>query len=322
VCKKRDTPFGRRSVFDADHEALRESVARFLATADPGHFFGAAAELGFVGLADEDVRFRAVVLEEAMNAGHPSIALALAMHDSFALPLLAGRETAGLAAVVDEGDVRVDGDALTGSADAVVNGLGADVLIVRARTDDGSDAAFVVTGSDVDRVPGDELLGLSDLDVADLRFTGVPATPIDVNFPAARGGHQLALAVAAVAGARTALRTTVDYVQQRKAFGKPIASFENTRHTLGALGAQIAAVESFVDSCLVGNLSPERAAAAKLTATELLGAAVDQGVQLHGGYGYMWEYPIARAYAAARFFRVHGGAGEHLSEVLAGSVGL
>jgi acyl-CoA dehydrogenase len=126
-----------------------------------------------------------------------------------------------------------------------------------------------------------------------------------------------------MAGARTALAMAVDYVKQRKAFGRPIAEFENTRHTLGQLGARIAAVSAFVDSCLAAAKLPgQTAAAAKLCATELLGEAVDTGVQLHGGYGYMWEYPIARAYAAARFFRLHGGAGEPLDNVLAGAIGL
>ena len=314
-----------RPVFDADHEALRESVARFFTTVDPGHFFGAAAELGFVGLADEDVRFRAVVLEEAMAAGHPAVALALAMHDSFALPLL-GRPLRGAAAVADSDGVRaaVVGDdwTLTGTAECVVNGLGAEVIVVRASTDAASDVLFAVSGQVVDRSPADDILGLDELDVADLRFDGVAAKRLDGDLVAARSGHQLALAIAAVAGARAALRTTVAYVSERKAFGKPIASFENTRHTLGVLGAQVAAVGTFVDSCLVGEVSPERAAAAKLTATELLGAVVDQGVQLHGGYGYMWEYPISRAYAAARFFRVHGGSTADLDAVLAPAVGL
>jgi acyl-CoA dehydrogenase len=117
---------------------------------------------------------------------------------------------------------------------------------------------------------------------------------------------------------------TVAYTRERKAFGTPIAKFGNTRHVLAVLGARIAAVEAFVDAGLAraSELSAAEAAAIKLCATDILGEAVDTGVQLHGGYGYMWEYPIARAYAAARFFRLHGGAGEHLDGVLAEAVGL
>jgi acyl-CoA dehydrogenase len=283
-----------------------------------------------VGLADVDVRFAAVVLEEAMNAGRPDVALSLAMHDSFALPLLNGRKAA-LAAVV-EGELRAEptggGWRLSGTAQGVVNGLGADVLVVRAIADGESDLLFAVAGRDVDRVPAELILGLDDLDVADLRLDGLVVTePLSGDLGAARARHQLALAVAALAGARAALRMTVAYVQERKAFGTPIATFENTRHVLGALGARVAAVEAFVDSVLAAaaagaGVSAGTAAAAKLTATEVLGAAVDQGVQLHGGYGYMWEYPIARAYTAARFFRLHGGSTADLDAVLAPAVGL
>jgi alkylation response protein AidB-like acyl-CoA dehydrogenase len=301
-------------------------VARFLTTVDPARFFGAAAELGFVGLAREDVRFRAVVLEEAMNAGYPAIALALAMHDSFALPLL-DRPVQGTAAVADSDGVRAevngDGWELHGTARCVVNGVGAELIVVRATTDGKSDSWFVVTGPAVERAAADAVLGLDDLDVADLQFNGVPAERIEGDIGAARSGHQLALAVAAVAGARAALRTTVEYVRVRKAFGRPIAEFQNTRRVLGELGARVEAVQTFVDACLAeGEISPARAAAVQLCATDLLGEAVDTGVQLHGGYGYMIEYPIARAYTAARFFRVHGGDGDEREAVLAGALGL
>jgi len=299
---------GRRAVFDTDHEALRDSVARYLAT-EPADFLAGAADYGFVGLADVDVRFAAVVLEEAMNAARPDVALSLAMHDSFALPLLNGRKAA-LAAVV-EGELRAEptggGWRLSGTAQGVVNGLGADVLVVRAIADGESDLLFAVAGRDVDRVPAELILGLDDLDVADLRLDGLVVTePLSGDLGAARARHQLALAVAALAGARAALRMTVAYVQERK---------------------RVAAVEAFVDSVLAAaaagaGVSAGTAAAAKLTATEVLGAAVDQGVQLHGGYGYMWEYPIARAYTAARFFRLHGGSTADLDAVLAPAVGL
>jgi alkylation response protein AidB-like acyl-CoA dehydrogenase len=315
----------QRGVYDSEHEALRDSVARYLAS-EPADFFAGAAEHGFLGLGEvEDRRFAAVVLEAAMSAGRPEIALALAVHDSFALPLLAGRTVSGLAAVVNSGiraEAAGDGWTLHGTAEAVINGLGAEVLVVAARTDDKSEMVFVA--SPAQRSPADVLLGLDGLDVADLEFDGVAAERLDADLDRARAGYQLALAVAAAAGARAALAITVEYVRQRKAFGTPIASFGNTRHVVGALGARIAAVESFVDAALerASDLAAAEAAALKLCATEILGEAVDTGVQLHGGYGYMWEYPIARAYAAARFFRRHGGAGENLERVLADAVGL
>jgi acyl-CoA dehydrogenase len=128
---------------------------------------------------------------------------------------------------------------------------------------------------------------------------------VNGSLEAARASHQVALAVAAMAGARAALTNTIEYVQQRKAFGRPIAEFENTQRVLAAARARVLAVGAFVDGLLVVPPDPETAAAAAFCAAEVLGSAVDTGVQLHGGYGYMWEYPIARAYAAARFLRLH-----------------
>ena len=343
----------QRSVYDGDHEAFRTSVARYLAD-QPAEFFAGAGEYGFVALAVpenlggagvDDSRFRAVVLEETMAAGQPALALSLAVQDSFALPLLLGTPdrlealapelVAGrlLVAVVDVGDavraeVTGDGWILTGSAESVINGQGADLLLVAASTGDDAEVfAVPPTAAGLTRESVDDLLGLDECDVADLRFDGVlvpAADRIDADLERARAGYQLALAVAAAAGARTALTTTVSYTRERKAFGTPIATFGNTRHVLGVLGARIAAVESFVDAGLqrATDLSAAEAAAIKLCATDILGEAVDTGVQLHGGYGYMWEYPIARAYAAARFFRLHGGAGEHIDGVLAEAVGL
>jgi alkylation response protein AidB-like acyl-CoA dehydrogenase len=330
----------QRRLYNGDHEALRNSVSRFLAggAVDRPDFWSAAIEHGFVGLGAPDVgdpRFAALVLEEAMVAGLPALALALAVHDSFALPLLAGREVPGLAAVVDPADATVraessgDGWILHGSAESVLNAQDAALLVVVARTHDQNVVACVVdpAAPGFSRSPAQDLLGLESADVADLQFDGVAVAPgdrLEVDLDQARARYQLALAVAAAAGARTALATTVVYARDRKAFGTPIACFGNTRHVLGALGARMAAVEAFVDDGLerATELTLAEATALKLCATEVLSQAVDTGVQLHGGYGYMWEYPIARAYAAAPFFRLHVGVGEHADAVLSGAIGL
>jgi alkylation response protein AidB-like acyl-CoA dehydrogenase len=361
-------PVMARSVYEADHEALRDSVRRFFEAeavphyadwdakgAIPAAFWQAATGHGFVGLAEAgDPRFAAVVLEEAMAAGLPAVAFALATHESVAP--LAGRATAdastwhevpgavpegnvpgavaggcasGLLAGVDAGVVaqpRNGGWLLSGTAEIVVNGLGANLLLVSAETDAGSANLFAVAGNaaGLHRTPADTLLGLDALDVANLHFDAVAAEPVAGDLAAARTAHHLALAVAAMAGARTALTIAVDYVKQRKAFGRPIAEFENTQRMLAGLGARVTAVGAFVDGCLAGaaTLSPDRAAAAKLVAADTLAEAVDTSLQLHGGYGYMWEYPIARAYAAARFFRLHGAADEELSGILTAAIGL
>jgi alkylation response protein AidB-like acyl-CoA dehydrogenase len=127
--------------------------------------------------------------------------------------------------------------------------------------------------------------------------------------------------VAAVAGARRALAITIDYVLDRKAFGRPIASFQNTRHVLAGISADIDAAQVFADACVAeraeGSLTETRAAALKLHCSELYGATVDAGLQLHGGYGYMMEYPIAHAYADARFWRLAGGTSELLKDRIA-----
>jgi alkylation response protein AidB-like acyl-CoA dehydrogenase len=329
-----DRPVTARTVYDADHEALRDSVRRFLAAeavphyadwdakgAIPDRFWTAAAEHGFLGLADAgDPRFAAVVLEEAMAAGLPAIALALATHESFAP--LTGRDSSGLVAFVDgvRAEARDGGWALTGTAETVVNGAGAAVFVVAARTDDDTPVVFVVDAAAVHRSPAPALLGLDALDLADVRFDRVPVTAADQvpgALDAARASHHLALAVAAMAGARTALTITAEYVKQRKAFGRPIAEFENTQRALAAVTARVTATGAFVDNLLADPAArrPDAAAAAAFCAAEVLGSAVDTGVQLHGGYGYMWEYPIARAYAAARFFRLHADPYEHLPKI-------
>jgi alkylation response protein AidB-like acyl-CoA dehydrogenase len=130
----------------------------------------------------------------------------------------------------------------------------------------------------------------------------------------------LALALLAVAGARAALEVTVEYVKDRRAFGIPIATFDNTRVVIGGLVSELHAVETTVAAALhqsaSGALDVRHAQIAKVLAAELYGRVADQGVQLHGGYGYMLEYPIAHHYADARYLRLHGGRTEQLRRSL------
>ncbi|WP_354699684.1 Acryloyl-CoA reductase (NADH) [Paraconexibacter sp. AEG42_29] len=358
-------------LFEDEHEALRESFARFLAervTAEtyagwgepdgagvPPSFFAAAAEHGFVAMAIpeehggsgvEDPRFGAVLVEAAMHAGLPAVALALGQHNDVCVPALlscaqdpvlltrlaGGRSLTALAGpgaltARRSGDVWV----LDGSCPAVLGGVHADVLVVIA--DAGEHAhAFVIDAEvgGLTRAPGVARFGLQAADFADVVLDGVrvpaqrclgPDTAESVLV-----GQRLTLAVAAVAGARAALDWTVQYVHERRAFGQPLAAFENTRITLGDVAAELTATSAFVDSCLLahaaGALGAATAAAAKLRATELQARAVDAGVQLHGGYGYMSEYPIARAYADARMLRMFGGSSEHLRAVIAQAAGV
>lgn len=140
------------------------------------------------------------------------------------------------------------------------------------------------------------------------------------------GGERLIAAVGSLASAQTAFDLTLEYVLQRKAFGRPIGAFQNSRFVLAELRAQLDAVQTFVDQCVLeynaGSLSAELAAEAKLLSTELEGKVLDQCVQLHGGAGYMEEYRISRMYTDARITRIFAGASEIMKEIIGRSLGL
>jgi alkylation response protein AidB-like acyl-CoA dehydrogenase len=138
--------------------------------------------------------------------------------------------------------------------------------------------------------------------------------------------ERLGIALAGVAAARAALDWTLAYVKERNAFGKAIGSFQNSRFVLAELHAAITAAQTFMDRCVEaldrGELTPAEAAMAKLLGTDLQGRVTDACVQLHGGYGYMLEYPIARAYADARVTRIYGGTNEIMKEIIGRDLGL
>ena len=133
--------------------------------------------------------------------------------------------------------------------------------------------------------------------------------------------ERLQIAVGAVATCQAALGWTVDYTRERKAFGKPVADFQNTRFKLAEVKTEIQIAQVFVDRCLAevneDKLDATTAAMAKYWCTELMGRVLDTCLQLHGGYGYMWDYPIARAFADARVHRIYGGSNEIMRELIA-----
>jgi alkylation response protein AidB-like acyl-CoA dehydrogenase len=133
-------------------------------------------------------------------------------------------------------------------------------------------------------------------------------------------------AIVAVAASEAAIAWTLDYVQQRKAFGQTLGSFQNTRHTLAELQTQVQVARVFVDRCtelmMRNQLDTATASMAKYWTTDLQCRVMDECVQLFGGYGFMWEYPITRAYADARVQRIYGGTNEIMKEVVARSMGL
>ena len=138
--------------------------------------------------------------------------------------------------------------------------------------------------------------------------------------------ERLSIAIAGVAASRAALKWTLDYVRDRRAFGQPIGAFQNSRFALAEMATEIELAGVFCDQAVLAlnasELTPEDAAMAKWWATELQGRVTDRCVQLHGGYGYMLEYPIARAFLDARVTRIYGGTTEIMKEIIGRSLGV
>ena len=136
--------------------------------------------------------------------------------------------------------------------------------------------------------------------------------------------ERLIIALGAISASEAALAWTIDYTKSREAFGRPIAKFQNTRFKLAELKTEVTVGRVFADHCLGahlnGGLDVPTAAMAKLWLTELQCRVIDECVQLHGGYGYMWEYPIARAWADARVQRIYGGTSEIMKELISRSL--
>jgi alkylation response protein AidB-like acyl-CoA dehydrogenase len=236
-----------------------------------------------------------------------------------------------------------DGDhyVVNGSKTFITNGINADLVITAVKTDPSlrhAGMSLLVVERDT---PGFERgrnlakVGLHAQDTAELFFADarVPATNLlgsegegfrylVRNLPQER----LSIAASGVAAARAAFEWTLDYARSRQAFGQPIGSFQNSRFRLAEMATEIEIGQSFIDRCVLalndGTLTAEEAAMAKWWCTELQGRVIDTGVQLHGGYGYMAEYPIARAYADARITRIYGGTTEIMKEIIGRSLGL
>jgi alkylation response protein AidB-like acyl-CoA dehydrogenase len=236
---------------------------------------------------------------------------------------------------IRDGDVYV----VNGSKTFITNGINADLVITAVKTDPsqrhkGMSLMVVERGMEgFERGRNLEKIGLHSQDTAELFFTDV-RVPVE-NLLGAEGEgfrylvtnlpqERLSIAVAGLAAARAAYRWTLDYVKERQAFGQPVANFQNTRFKLAEMATEIAVTEAFVDKAIVahnaGQLTAEEAAMAKYWCTELQGRVTDMGVQLHGGYGFMTEYPIARAYADARVTRIYGGTTEIMKEIIGKSI--
>ena len=176
-------------------------------------------------------------------------------------------------------------------------------------------------------------MGLKSQDTAELFFKDVKIPKENVLGQVNKGFYHLMHALAEerllsatgnVVAARAAVNVTREFVRNRKVFGKPLSKMQNTRFKLAALDAEIEVAQVFVDRCIEvhneGKLSAEDAARAKLFASEVYGRAVDEGVQLHGGAGYMDEYPICRMYQDERINRIFAGTSEIMKEIIARSI--
>lgn len=233
---------------------------------------------------------------------------------------------------------------LNGSKTFITNGWHADLVIVVAKTNPaagakGTSLLLVERG-----MPGFDVgkrlkkLGLKAQDTSELFFT-------DVKIPAENllGGEahenkgficlmeqlpweRLQIAITAVAAAQAAIDWTLAYVKERKVFGQPVASYQNTRYTLAELQTEVQVARVFADKCVElvaqDKLDTATASMAKYWCSDLQCKVMDECVQLFGGYGYMWDYPITRAYADARVQRIYGGTNEIMKEVISRAMGL
>ena len=381
-----------RTLFNADHEAFRDSFRRFVEREiSPLHdsweeqgyvnreVWRAAGENGFLcmtmpeayGGAGADRLYSVAQMEEIASAGvsgigfglHSEIVAPYILHygteaqKKHYLPLLATGEMVGAIAMSEPAagsDLQgvkttaikqADGSyLLNGSKTFITNGWHADLVIVVAKTDPAAGAKctslFLVERGMQGFSKGKRLkkLGMKAQDTSELFFDNVKVPAENLLGGAAFEGkgficlmeqlpwERLQIAIGAVAAAQAAIDWTVQYVKDRKVFGQPVASYQNTRYTLAELQTEVQVARVFVDKCceLVceEKLDTATASMAKYWCSDLQCKVMDECLQLHGGYGYMWEYPITRAYADARVQRIYGGTNEIMKEVISRSMGL
>ncbi|WP_020501757.1 acyl-CoA dehydrogenase family protein [Sciscionella marina] len=346
---------GREVLPHADSIAASGSV--------PADVFGVAGENGYLGICApeeyggsgiSDIAHSLVVAEELAEAGQTGLALAFAAHGSVAVPYLAnhGSHTLRerwlppmvtgtvLAAFAGDGaeGIRLSsagtGVRIDGTLESVVSATRSGLLFVPVGIDEGAARVVAIPREtagvrsiaikDSLAVPGADM-GTIELDGVFVESEAVQAVST-ATLASLRADDQLALAHIAVAGARAALATTLNYVRERSVFSRPLADFQNTRYALAEISAELLVTSAYLRTCAVdraeNRLSVHQAEAARLRCADLFALASDQGLQLHGGYGYMREYSIAAAFADARYLRLHGGGTRAAKEALAANLGL
>lgn len=244
---------------------------------------------------------------------------------------VAGVKTSG----VKRGDTWV----VNGAKTFITNGINSDLVITTVRTNpDAGHRGFTLlvlergmTG--FERGRNLNKLGMHAQDTAELSFTDVEVPAENVLGEEGMGfvylmqnlaQERLTMAVGGVQVAEAAVNWTLDYTKNRKAFGQSIADFQNSKFALAEMATEVQVAQVYVDRCIElhceGRLSAEQSAAAKFWVTELQNKVVDRCLQLHGGYGYMMEYPIARAWADSRIQTIYGGTSEIMKEIVGRSL--
>ena len=230
-----------------------------------------------------------------------------------------------------------DGDhyVINGSKTFITNGFLSDLVIVVAKTDPAGGAKgtslILVEAGTPGFSKGRKLkkVGMKAQDTSELFFEDVRVPCANLIGEEGMGfvylmqelpQERLTVGISAVAGAEAILAQTVAYVKERKAFGKPVAAFQNSQFKLAEMDSELTAMRVFIDRCielhLQGKLDVPTVAKSKLLSTDLQCRIIDECVQLHGGYGYMWEYPVARAWADARVQRIYAGTNEVMKVII------
>ena len=238
---------------------------------------------------------------------------------------------------------RRDGDAwvLNGSKTFITNGILADLVLVVARTDpDAGARGFSLLAVErgmpgFDRGRKLDKIGMKAQDTAELFFADVRVPAANLLGVEGQGfmhlmhnlpHERLSIAAMAVGASRIVLDLTVDYCKSRTAFGRPIGTFQNTRFELAEMATEVTIAETYLEKAILehnaGRFTAEDAAMAKWWTTELQKKVVDRCLQLHGGYGYMLEYPVAKAFLDSRVQTIYGGTTEIMKEIIGRSLGL
>ncbi|MCZ7456827.1 acyl-CoA dehydrogenase family protein [Streptomyces sp. WMMC940] len=373
----------KRQIFDAEHDAFRETVRTFIGKEVLPHYdqwekdgivsrdaWLAAGRQGLLGLAvpeeyggggNTDFRYSAVLAEEFTRAGAPGLAIGL--HNDIIGPYLtslateeqkrrwlpgfcsgeiitaiamtepgAGSDLQGIRTAAED---RGDHWLLNGSKTFISNGILADLVVVVARTTPeggakGLSLLVVERGTEgFERGRNLDKIGQKAQDTAELFFNDV-RVPKENLLGQLNGAfahlmtnlaqERLNIAVAGIAAAEYLLEITTRYVKEREAFGRPLAKLQHIRFEIAEMATECAVTRAFLDRCIAdhsdGQLDAVHASMAKWWATELQKRVADRCLQLHGGYGYMTEYRVARAFTDGRIQTIYGGTTEIMKEIV------